>query len=1002
MDLKLYNKLKQAIFANNPDLDLSSEFVQKKIEDFDNDILEEDIARQVKRYLQEYNKYLLTKGQKEVRLRYYQILALYFTEYYLQAKVNQSDDFLEFKNKMLAYWMATGSGKTIVMHLNILQYLTKLRAFDKLELIITTPNKNLIKQHQRELEPYCQYLSRLYKNKVEVVISTTQGLLQKQEGYFDLPNNKRIQRLILVDEAHIGLSGKEEGKFRQLRNRLNAKNSFLFEYSATYHNLGKEIISDYENSIVYDYNYNLFYKDGYGKDFWFKEIGEDVAEEDNQAKNQNLTECFEILQDKLEVWNGLSDYDKNSDLFIKGNKFPDKPLIAFMGNTVESKEDFKIKKDGSFEEKDEVSDVRSVIEYLANLEIDQRKNFSKVFNDKITGKLIITRNKNTDDEILLSFGDGEYFGIVNVGNRDGFFNSFEDTDKIQKREGNLVDKKCLFENIDEKESPINVLIGSRKFAEGWNCFRVSIIGLINLGSGKGNKIIQIFGRGVRLKGLKNDGKRQDKQGKVENYKSLNEKDSIKKLETLVVLSLKKSYLKTFTDEIRKQNKIPFSFEIPVQPNIIKLGDKDLNFEEISQKLPIFKLSKKEVIKKQALVKNDGSIDYIYFDNDKIETKTINTGNFNFNLDYRVDKSKNGENIKDSLKVKNSFIDTKESELLLQEFEEETGFSFYFVDLDNNQGVLKIEDVLSLNIIESILYDTTLGSFEYNKIERLRLAVFEEFLRKLRNKINYQINSQNYIFDEKLRQSTMGQKGDFVEKYVITKEFDTQKEVEEFKQEIENLKTKLNINSLDYHLYKPLLNEEENLKIFPTGLNKGEKKFVVDLNDYIKEKYKESDLEFYLFRNVETLKSIGIYLETDQSVFYPDFVFWVLDNSNKKVYFNFVDPKGQTGLINQETLELNDKIISQEVLEQIKTKLEDKNQEFEFILNSFILLRDSSQYGNNQNLEWKKTNIINKNIFRLNWSQTNEEGGQSNLLDNKSYLDLMFEKFMKKELSTFYK
>lgn len=986
MDLNLYNQLKKTIFANYPDLDLSSEFVQKKIEGFDNEILEDGIARQVKKYLQEYNKYLLTQGQKEVKLRYYQILALYFTEYFLQAKANDSDDFLKFKNKMLAYWMATGSGKTIVMHINILQYLSKLRAFDKLELIITTPNKNLIKQHQRELEPYCNYLSRLYKNKVEVIISTTQGLLQKPEGYFDLPDNKRIQRLILVDESHIGLSGKEEGEFRKLRNRLNIKNSFLFEYSATYHNLSSSLVEDYQNSIVYDYNYNLFYKDGYGKDFWFKEIGEDVAEEDDQAKNQNLTECFGILQDKLEAWSKLVDYTLSSDLFGPDDKFPDRPLIAFMGNTVENAKD-----EGK---NDEVSDVGAVIQFLANLDQTTRQEFSGVFNDNISGKLILTRNKSTEDEILLSFGDGQYFGIINVGNRDVYFNSFEDTDKIQKREGNLVDKKCLFENIDEKESPINVLIGSRKFAEGWNCFRVSIIGLINLGSGKGNKIIQIFGRGVRLKGLKNDGKRQNKQGKVENYKSLNEKDSIKKLETLVVLSLKKSYLKTFTDEIHRQNKIPFSFEIPVEPNVIKLGNnQELQFETIKQKLPIFKLGKKQIDKKQVLVKQDGSVDYIYFDEGKIERNTIKKGNFTFSLDYRVDKTKNGEDIKKILSVKNSFVDNSEIELLLLDFEEESGFSYYFVDSNGNQEALRIEAILSLGIVKTVLYDTTLGDFDFRKIEKFRLLVFEEFLRKLRNKINYQINSQNYVFDDKLKQSTASQKGDFVEKYVITKEFETQEKVEEFKQEIENLKTKLNINSLDYHLYKPLLNEEENLKIFPTGLNKGEKKFVEDLNIHITDKFSDSDLEFYLFRNVETLKSIGIYLENDQNVFYPDFVFWVLDNENKKVYLNFVDPKGQTGLINQETLELNGKVISQEVLEQIKTKLKEKNKGLEFVLNSFVLLRDSSQMGNNQDLAWKQDNMISKNILRLNWSEKDEDGQQSNLLENKTYLDLIFKKFI---------
>lgn len=607
--------------------------------------------------------------------------------------------------------------------------------------------------------------------------------------------------------------------------------------------------------------------------------------------------------------------------------------------------------------------------------------------------MILTRNKSTEDEILLSFGDGEYFGIVNVGNRDGFFNSFEDTDKIQKREGNLIDKKCLFENIDEKESPINVLIGSRKFAEGWNCFRVSVIGLINLGSGKGNKIIQIFGRGVRLKGLKGDGKRQDKKSKIGDYKK--EKNEIKKLETLVILSLKKSYLKTFTNEVHKQNKIPFSFEIQVEPNIIKLGDTNLKFEEISQKLPIFKLSKKQIDKKQVLVRQDGSVDYLYFDNDEIQTKTINIGNFNFSLDYRVDKTENGENIKNSLARKNIFVGNTECKILLSEFEDESGFNFYSVDENENQKTLEIQDILGLNIIQEVLYDKELNQFEFGKIERLRLAILEEFLSKLKNKINYQINSQNYVFDEKLKQSTASQKGDFVEKYVITKEFENQKELEKFRSEIEELKQKINIDSLDYHIYKPLLNENEDLKIFPTGLNAGEKKFIEDLNTYITEKYSDSKLEFYLFRNVETLKSIGIYLENDQNVFYPDFILWVLDEANKKVYLNFIDPKGQTGLINQETLEINDKIISQDILEQIKTKLKEKNQDLEFVLNSFVLLRDSSQMGNNQDSTWIQENMINKNIFRLNWSKSDEERNQvniQNLSNSQTYLDLMFEKF----------
>ncbi len=74
----------------------------------------------------------------------------------------------------------------------------------------------------------------------------------------------------------------------------------------------------------------------------------------------------------MKVWSDLDDYGLSRDLFSPDDKFPDKPLIAFMGNTVEGKDDFKIKKDGTFEQKDEVSDVRSVIEYLANLDQTKR------------------------------------------------------------------------------------------------------------------------------------------------------------------------------------------------------------------------------------------------------------------------------------------------------------------------------------------------------------------------------------------------------------------------------------------------------------------------------------------------------------------------------------------------------------------------------------------------------------------------------------------------------
>ena len=126
--------------------------------------------------------------------------------------------------------------------------------------------------------------------------------------------------------------------------------------------------------------------------------------------------------------------------------------------------------------------------------------------------------------------------------------------------------------------------------------------------------------------------------------------------------------------------------------------------------------------------------------------------------------------------------------------------------------------------------------------------------------------------------------------------------------------------------------------------------------YIKDnpdKFKEFDV--YLMRNVESLKSIGIYLNDDSEVFYPDFIMWLI--AKDKVFINFIDPKGQMG-----TKDFNDEQYKEKITIAIKTTnptLPNIEKELkrihkkEFILNSFILLRDSSELGKVAKPEWKK-------------------------------------------------
>lgn len=1010
MELKLYQHIRRHFLKET--IDLFDKSTQEKIEAFDASIgLDEKILDAVKKYLKAYNTYLEAHKQNKVMLRYYQILAIYFTEVFF--KHRDSKEFEDFSKSALAYWMATGSGKTMIMHINVFQFIEHNKGFKDLEIIITTPGVNLIHQHEREVTPLVEYLNKIYRNKIRLTIDTTSALLNKADDFFDFPDNKKYQRLILVDEAHIGLGTSQkddEGEFLKLRRRLNIKHSFLFEYSATFHNLDNKLENEYSKSIIYDYNYNLFYRDGYGKDFYFEKINADVLL--NGSLDDNLALNLKVIEEKLDVFNKL-DYSDIKDLFA-ATTFPDRPLIAFMGNTVNDKKEEGKKGD------DELSDISKIVDYLAKLSEAERAKFKNVFNKDYKGKLRLTRNTQADDEILLSYGTGDYWGIINVGNGLNFINDYkgENIEKVTSTSVVISNiEKYLFENIDKPQSPINVLIGSRKFAEGWNCFRVSVIGLINLGKTKGNKIIQIFGRGVRLKGLKNDGKRKD-LNHIEDYFSLKqtEIDKLKRLETLCVFSLQRSYLETFTEAVSSELEITKTFEISVNPSLIKLNSGDVAFDSYKKELKIFRLSKTSAdVKKVLLYPEDKKVEYEYVIDGKQQKAIIN--NFSFSLDYRTNRNDEGRNIRNSLSQVNnnykSYINYQPFVKTMTEQADESNIHLY--KAGETLSEINIDDVLTY--IDEIKYKEELPELDFDFAENVNTKIGEEFVKKVRNKINWHLNSSIYQYEEDLKQSLGDIKGDFIEKYTLIKSFKLSKkvgattkqktenelnqEIADFTKTIRDIENALIIDKIGNHIYEPLLREnklvlKDDVKLSPDKLNDGEKKFVKDFAAYIKEKpEKFKDLDVYLMRNVESLKSIGIYLNDDSQVFYPDFIMWLI--AKDKVYINFIDPKGQMGTKDFATEQYKEKVtIADKATNVTLTNIEKELKRIhkkDFSLNSFILLRDSSELGKLAKADWKKENMISKNILRLDWHKQDEKennADQTKLVDNKSYLDWILE------------
>ena len=150
--------------------------------------------------------------------------------------------------------------------------------------------------------------------------------------------------------------------------------------------------------------------------------------------------------------------------------------------------------------------------------------------------------KNAAGELAIKVGEGEPFGVVNVGDPLAVAEACAQKGIVRLEDD--VNRGSLFNGIGRDDSPVNLLVGSRKFTEGWNSWRVSAIGLMRMGKSEGTQIIQLFGRGVRLRGYRMSLRRSsalaDKPQPPRN---------LRQVETLQVFGIKASYMNTFRDWI---------------------------------------------------------------------------------------------------------------------------------------------------------------------------------------------------------------------------------------------------------------------------------------------------------------------------------------------------------------------------------------------------------------------------------------------------------------------
>jgi len=337
------------------------------------------------------------KRSQKIDLMPFQYLALLYSEIYFDNLFSDKHAFLELINECvkdlkrkelpaddleysgsdlekICFWMATGSGKTIIMHINYLQYLhyhqkhANVRPLNN--VILLDPHEDLSKQHQRKLWEQSEIEARLIdgknlKYKIEgIKILDFNKLRDKEErgqsktqgitvdvSYFKENN------LILVDEGHRGTSS-SGGTWLQHRKQI-AKEGFTIEYSATFHDVltDKNYRDDYRRSILFNYSYRYFHEDGYGKDYNISNLPKKLDLESQE---------YIMLANLLSFYEQKRYYIDNKGLLDE--KFNIKnPLWILVGSSVQ-------KKDGKGGEKEELesktrSDIMNVVFFLNKLTV---------------------------------------------------------------------------------------------------------------------------------------------------------------------------------------------------------------------------------------------------------------------------------------------------------------------------------------------------------------------------------------------------------------------------------------------------------------------------------------------------------------------------------------------------------------------------------------------------------------------------------------------------------
>jgi len=811
-----------------------------------------------------------------------------------------------FINRM-GFWMATGSGKTLVIVklVEILWRLIQRGEIPPHPILILTHRDDLLEQLKRlvdefnrsrsepwillrELKEYPNVLREnpsLFRDReVTVFYYRSDNLSDEQkERIIDFRNYENDgQWYLLLDEAHKG--DKEESK-RQYIYSLFSRNGFLFNFSATF--------TDPRDVVTTGYNFNLerFITAGYGKHLLILQQEmrpfqdrEDYTGEEKQRVVLKTLLLLACIQKSCQAIRRVQ-----SDLYHH-------PLLLVLVNSVNTQDaDLLL----FFRELERIA--RGVVEeavweqarqellaelagrppYLFEEErawIDEEtlkgltypELLRLVFHADGGGELEVLVRPSNRQELAFKVKTADRpFALIKIGDISGWLR-----DKLSGYEVNeRFQDESFFARLNEDDSDITILMGSRTFYEGWDSNRPNVICYINIGVGEDAQkfILQSAGRGVRIEPLPGKRKRlvplanagQARRDLVDQLKDL-----VPAVETLFIFGTNRQALQTVMAGLRQER--------------AKTGVRQLALFEVNEAareqpllIPVYRPSDSLLAEQRQIAK---------FGIDREEGEALRQ--FVENTDDRVLLA-----LHDSVRPKQIRL-LRDSLAQHEKFYQYNGRKFGSLRLALQRvldylGVL-LEQVEGLKVLEEEIR-------HYRHIAVLEEVGVSDLEERIRRVKAYRSPEEVATAKERLKQRfQQGELGldEFTEEIARLSQIPSVRE-----EQFEYNHRAVRIRHIARHYYLPvILSEDERVDYLQHIIQtRSEVQFIEALEKYLEQPNNRfQDLDWWLFSKLdENLDDVYLpYYDpfANRLVrFKPDFIFWMV--RGKDYFIVFVDPKG---------------------------------------------------------------------------------------------------------------